>query len=502
MTLYEKTVKGTLFGSGNPMHDITNMLGLYQAGKLKLDELVTKQLHARRDQPGLPGHARRQEHPRRGHPRALTPHADLRSARGRRDGSSACAARRRCSRPRSPRAATSCSKGPPGHRQVDAAARGRRRAPGCGMEFVEGNAELTPARLVGHHDPALVLEAGYTPDTFVDGPLAHARCARAGCSTSRSSTGSPRRRSTCSSARWPRARSTCRGSGASPAAPGFRLIAAMNPFDAVGTARVSQAIADRMCRIAIGYQDERGRARDRRARDRRRRAPLAAPAVALTRGSPASTPRCGWASSVRGAIDLVRLGRGSRAARRGRARAGRRDLRRRRDRRALRPPAARGGLRADARGDRARADRAAEPKPASRRSPTAGKSAGRRPSARAGRSLSGAAARDVVRERGRRTLPRRPAGTARTRQLAAGLARRSASSTRRPSTTSCAPTPTPPSRCSPTSPRPPTRSCAPRRAGSRRGCSCAPGGSARAPRRGYRRLSPAGPAGRATSTST
>ena len=30
----------------------------------------------------------------------------------------------------------------------------------------------------------------------------------------------------------------------------------MNPFDAVGTARVSQAIADRMCRIAIGYQDE------------------------------------------------------------------------------------------------------------------------------------------------------------------------------------------------------------------------------------------------------
>ena len=32
----------------------------------------------------------------------------------------------------------------------------------------------------------------------------------------------------------------------------------MNPFDAVGTARVSQAISDRMCRIAIGYQDEAG----------------------------------------------------------------------------------------------------------------------------------------------------------------------------------------------------------------------------------------------------
>ena len=41
MTLYEKTVKGTLFGSGNPMHDIKNLIGLYQAGKLKLDELIT-----------------------------------------------------------------------------------------------------------------------------------------------------------------------------------------------------------------------------------------------------------------------------------------------------------------------------------------------------------------------------------------------------------------------------------------------------------------------------
>jgi MoxR-like ATPase len=35
---------------------------------------------------------------------------------------------------------------------------------------------------------------------------------------------------------------------------GFRLVAAMNPFDAVGTARISGAVYDRMCRIAVGYQ--------------------------------------------------------------------------------------------------------------------------------------------------------------------------------------------------------------------------------------------------------
>ena len=71
--------------------------------------------------------------------------------------------------------------------------------------------------------------------------------------------------------------------GRIPAEPSFRLIAAMNPFDAVGTARVSQAIADRMCRIAIGYQDAPGERRDRRARARAPTAPLSATAVELTR---------------------------------------------------------------------------------------------------------------------------------------------------------------------------------------------------------------------------
>src|SRR6478735_1208456 len=42
---------------------------------------------------------------------------------------------------------------------------------GIGFEFVEGNAELTPARLVGHFDPARVLTDGYSPDVFEDGPL-------------------------------------------------------------------------------------------------------------------------------------------------------------------------------------------------------------------------------------------------------------------------------------------------------------------------------------------
>ncbi|MET4047789.1 alcohol dehydrogenase [Rhodococcus sp. 1163] len=41
LTLNQKTIKGTLFGSANPQYDIVRLLRLYDAGQLKLDELIT-----------------------------------------------------------------------------------------------------------------------------------------------------------------------------------------------------------------------------------------------------------------------------------------------------------------------------------------------------------------------------------------------------------------------------------------------------------------------------
>lgn len=41
LTLFEKRIQGSLFGSSNPFYDIGKMLDLYRAGTLKLDELVT-----------------------------------------------------------------------------------------------------------------------------------------------------------------------------------------------------------------------------------------------------------------------------------------------------------------------------------------------------------------------------------------------------------------------------------------------------------------------------
>ncbi len=41
ITLWNKEIKGTVFGSLNPRFDIPNLLSMYRAGTLKLDELVT-----------------------------------------------------------------------------------------------------------------------------------------------------------------------------------------------------------------------------------------------------------------------------------------------------------------------------------------------------------------------------------------------------------------------------------------------------------------------------
>jgi alcohol dehydrogenase (nicotinoprotein) len=41
LTLMEKRIQGSLFGSGDPFHDIPLMVNLYRSGDLKLDELIT-----------------------------------------------------------------------------------------------------------------------------------------------------------------------------------------------------------------------------------------------------------------------------------------------------------------------------------------------------------------------------------------------------------------------------------------------------------------------------
>jgi MoxR-like ATPase len=124
---------------------------------------------------------------------------------------------------------------------------------GLGFEFVEGNAELTPARLVGHFDPARVLSDGYSPDVFEDGPLVSAL--RDGSLLYIEEINRiPEETLNVLITVMSEGELTVPRLGHVAASAGFRLVAAMNPFDAVGTARISGAVYDRVCRLSIDYQ--------------------------------------------------------------------------------------------------------------------------------------------------------------------------------------------------------------------------------------------------------
>ena len=174
-----------------------------------------------------------------------------------------------------------------------------------GFVFVEGNAELTPNRLIGHFDPSQVLAEGYSPKTFVDGPLVEAL--RTGALLYVEEVNRvPEETLNVLVTVMSEGELHVPRLGRVPATPGFRLVAAMNPFDGVGTARISAAIYDRVCRITMGYQD---------AGDEHDIVVLRAPDVpASWRASVVDLVRrtrghvdVRIGSSVRGAIDTVRL---------------------------------------------------------------------------------------------------------------------------------------------------------------------------------------------------
>ncbi len=43
LTMMEKQIRGSLYGSSNARHDIPRMMEMYNNGQLKLDELITKE---------------------------------------------------------------------------------------------------------------------------------------------------------------------------------------------------------------------------------------------------------------------------------------------------------------------------------------------------------------------------------------------------------------------------------------------------------------------------
>jgi MoxR-like ATPase len=180
---------------------------------------------------------------------------------------------------------------------------------GIPLVFVEGNADLTPARLVGHHNPARVLKEDYSQDNFVDGPLLEAMREGGFLYIEEFNRAPEDTLNTLLTAMAERRIAVPRA-GTVTAKPTFRVVASMNPYDNTGTTRLSTSVHDRLNRLAITYQDaaaERGIVALRAplpglgdaAYER-----LVADAVAVTRAT-RTHEDIRQGSSVRGAIDLT-----------------------------------------------------------------------------------------------------------------------------------------------------------------------------------------------------
>jgi MoxR-like ATPase len=180
---------------------------------------------------------------------------------------------------------------------------------GIPLVFVEGNADLTPAKLVGHHNPARVLREDYSPENFVDGPLIEAMRGGGFLYIEEFNRAPEDTLNTLLTAMAERRIAVPRV-GEVPALSTFRVIASMNPYDNIGTTRLSTSVHDRLCRLAITYQDaeaERGIVALRAPLPDVKPAVyerLVADAVAVTRKT-RTHEDIRQGASVRGAIDLI-----------------------------------------------------------------------------------------------------------------------------------------------------------------------------------------------------
>ena len=176
---------------------------------------------------------------------------------------------------------------------------------GIPFVLVEGNAELTPARLIGHHNPARVLREDYSADNFVAGPLVDAMRS-GGFLYIEELNRAPEDTLNVLLASMAEREVAVPRVGMIAAEPTFRVLASMNPFDNVGTARISDSVYDRWCRLAVGYQSADEETDIVAVRTGSDDHVLIGDAVAIARAT-RHHPELRRGSSVRGAIDTVAI---------------------------------------------------------------------------------------------------------------------------------------------------------------------------------------------------
>jgi MoxR-like ATPase len=176
---------------------------------------------------------------------------------------------------------------------------------GVPFVLVEGNAELTAARLVGHHNPARVLKEDSSSDNFVAGPLLEAMQG-GGFLYIEEFNRAPEDTVNVLLAAMAERQIAVPRVGVITAKDTFRVVASMNPYDSVGTARISDSVYDRWCRLSVGYQDAAEEEAIVATRTGVTDTRLIADAVAITRAT-RGHKELRRGSSVRGAIDIAAI---------------------------------------------------------------------------------------------------------------------------------------------------------------------------------------------------
>ncbi|MFO7685412.1 MAG: MoxR family ATPase [Desulfobacterales bacterium] len=171
--------------------------------------------------------------------------------------------------------------------------------------IIEGNIDLTPAKLVGYFNPAKVMADSYQPEYFEKGPLTRAM-EGGGILYIEEFNRMPADVSNVLISPMEEGEMTIPRYGTVKAVRPFTVIAAQNPYDDVGTVRISRAFMDRICLIKMDYQSEAEEfeiVRMRTGSKDPETVPLAVQMVRATR----EHEDIKLGASIRAAIDMVDL---------------------------------------------------------------------------------------------------------------------------------------------------------------------------------------------------
>jgi MoxR-like ATPase len=175
---------------------------------------------------------------------------------------------------------------------------------------VEGNIDLSPAKLVGDFNPAEVMADSYQPGYFEKGPLTKAM-ETGGILYIEEFNRMPADVSNVLISPMEEGEMFIPRYGPVAAVRPFTVIAAQNPYDDVGTVRVSRAFLDRICLIKMDYQSEEEEREIVRIRTGLEDPEIASLVVMIVRRT-REHPDIKLGASIRAAIDLVDLFEGMR----------------------------------------------------------------------------------------------------------------------------------------------------------------------------------------------